>query len=68
MTICPNEVVDICVSRRNDGDRLMGPTIIELDYEKDALGPHIIIGGENIKLRMKKRDKFYVKGTSNLTP
>ena len=27
---------------------------MELDFEKDTLDPHIIMGGENIQLRMKK--------------
>ena len=30
------------------------PQIIELEFEKDTLDPHIIIGEENIQLRMKK--------------
>ena len=29
------------------------PPIIELEFEKDILDPHIIIGGKNIQFRMK---------------
>ena len=33
---------------------LMEPPIIEMEFEKDILDPHIIIGLENIQLRIKK--------------
>ena len=37
MVICPKDVVDIYVPRRDDGDRLMGPPIIKLEFKKDIL-------------------------------
>ena len=40
--------------RRDDDNRLMGPPIIELEFEKDILDPHEIIGGEKFRLQMKK--------------
>ena len=40
--------------RRDDDNRLMRPPIIELEFEKDILDPHIIVGRENIQLQMKK--------------
>ena len=48
MEICPKDEVDICISRRDDANRLMGPPIIELEIEKDILDPHKIIRGESI--------------------
>ena len=51
MELSPTDVVDM--SRRNDENRLKGPTTTELEFEKDILEPHIIIGGESIQLRMK---------------
>ena len=48
----------------------MGPPIIELEFEKDILDPHIIIGGESIQLKMTKekplvyrKRKIYVAAT-----
>ena len=55
MEMCPKDVVHIHMPRRDDGNRLMGPPIIELEFEKDILDPHKIIGGESIQLRMKKQ-------------
>ena len=52
--MCPKDVTDICMPRRDYGNRLMEAPIIELEFEKHTLDPHIIIGGENIQLRMKK--------------
>ena len=52
--MCPQDVVDICILRRNEDNRLMGAPIIELEFEKDILDPYIIFGGEKIQLRMKK--------------
>ena len=52
--MCPKKVTDICMPRIDDDNRLMGSPIIELVFEKDILDPHIIIGGENIQLKMKK--------------
>ena len=40
--------------RRDNENRLMGPPIIELEFEKDTLDSHIIIGGENIQLQLRK--------------
>ena len=55
LKICPKNVTDICMPKRDYDNRLMGPTIIiEVEFEKDILDPHIIIGGENIELRIKK--------------
>ena len=45
----------------------MDPPIIELEFEKDTLNPHIIIGGENIQLRIRnERDQLYLKDVYNL--
>ena len=41
--MCPEDVTDICMPRRDNENRLMGPPIIELEFEKDTLDPHIII-------------------------
>ena len=38
------------MSRRDDDNRLMEPPIIELEFEKDILDSHIMIGAENIQL------------------
>ena len=54
MKMCPKAVVDIHITKRNDDNMLMDPQIIELEFEKDILDPHMIIGGESIQLRMKK--------------
>ena len=35
--MCPKDVVDIHVPRRDEGYRLMGPSIMELEFEKDTL-------------------------------
>ena len=43
--MCPKDVVDICIPRKYDENRLMGPSIIELEFEKDILHQHIIMGG-----------------------
>ena len=43
--MCPKDVVNIHVPRKDDEDRLMGPSIIELEFEK---------GGKSIQLRMKR--------------
>ena len=59
------DIVDICVPRRDDDNSLMGPPIIELEFEKCTLNPHIIIGEERIQLRMKKK-QLYVKSASKL--
>ena len=48
----PKDVVDILVPRRDD-NRLLGPPIIELEFEREIMDPHIIIGGESILLQMK---------------
>ena len=52
--MCPRDVVDIHIPRRDDDNRLMGPPIIELKFEKDILELQIIIGEESIQLRMEK--------------
>ena len=54
LEMCPENVTDIRMPSRDDENRLMEPPIIELEFEKDILDSHIIIGGENIQLRMKK--------------
>ena len=51
--MCPKDITDICIPWRDYEKRLMVPLIIELEFEKDILDTHIIIGGENIQLRMK---------------
>ena len=53
LEICSN-ITNICMPRRVNENRLMGPPITELEFENDNLNPHVIIGGENIQLRMKK--------------
>ena len=53
MAMSPKDVVDICMPRRDKGDRLIGLPIIELEFEKDTLDPHIIIGGVNISSRQR---------------
>ena len=65
MEMCPKDVVDICMPKRDDDNRLMGPPIIKFEFEKNTLCPHIIIGEESIQLRMKKRTQLYVKSASN---
>ena len=50
LEMCPEEVIDIRMPRRNNENRLTGPPIIEPEFVKDLLDPHIIIGGENIQL------------------
>ena len=50
MGLCPKDIVDIHVTRKDDENRLMNPPIIEIKLEKDTLDSHIIIGGESIKL------------------
>ena len=52
--MCPKDVMDIRVSRRDDDNRLIGPPIIELEFEKDTLDSHIAVVGESIQLKMKK--------------
>ena len=54
MAMCSKDVVNICVLRRDNGDRHMGPPIIELEFKKDTLDPHIIIGGESIQQKAKR--------------
>ena len=49
----PKDVMDIRMPRSDYDNILVGPSIIELEFEKDILDSHIIIG-ENIQLRMKK--------------
>ena len=44
--------------RRDNDNRLMGSPIIELEFDKNILNPHIIIGGENIQLRIKTETNF----------
>ena len=48
--MCLKDVMDILMPRRDDDNRLLRPPIIELEFEKDILDPHIIIGEENIRL------------------
>ena len=50
LEICPKDVIDIRMPRRYNNNRLIEPPIIGLEFEKDILDPHIIIGGENIQL------------------
>ena len=40
--------MDIRVLRRDDNNKLLGPPIIEIEFEKNTLDPYIIIGGESI--------------------
>ena len=41
--MCPKDVVDIQVHRKDDDNRLMGPPIIKLEFRKNILDPYIII-------------------------
>ena len=52
--MCSKDVTDIRMPKRDNDNRLMGPSIIELNFEIDILDPHIIIGEESFQLRMKK--------------
>ena len=54
MAICPKDVVNIRVLRRDDSYKILGPPIIKLEFEKDTLDPHIIIRWKWIQLRMKR--------------
>ena len=54
MEMCPKDVVDIHMPRRDDSNRLMVPPIMKLEFEKNTLNSHIIIRGKSIQLRMKK--------------
>ena len=58
--MCPRDDVDISGPRMDDDNRLMGPPIILLEFEKGTLDPHIIIRGECIQLRIKKRERNYI--------
>ena len=58
--------MDIRVLRRDDNNKLLGPPIIEIEFEKNTLDPYIIIGGESINYEWKKADQFYVKDVSSL--
>ena len=53
--MCHEDVIDIHVPRRDDNSRLTRLLIIELEFDRDTLDPHIVIGRENLQLRMKKR-------------
>ena len=62
MKMFPKYKVDICVPRRDDSNRLMGLSIIELEFEIDTQDLHIIIGRQSIQLRMKKeKPTFFLK-------
>ena len=66
--MCPKDVTDIRMPKRDVENRFMGPPIIELEFKKDILDPHIIIRGENIQLQMKKeRPTLYKIVTSSDT-
>ena len=41
MEMCPWDVVDVRMPRRDDNNRLMGAPIIELEFEKDILDPQL---------------------------
>ena len=42
--MCPKDLTDILMPRRDHENRLMGLLIIELDFEDDPLSLYIIIG------------------------
>ena len=48
LEICPKDITDISMPKRDIENRLMGLSIIKQEFKKDILDPHIIIGGENI--------------------
>ena len=54
LEMCPKDVTDILMPRRDSENRHMVPPIIELEFEKDILDPHIIRGGESIQLGIRK--------------
>ena len=51
MAMCPKDVTDICMSRRDNENRLMGPPIIELEFEKAILDPQKKQYAERKKVR-----------------
>ena len=44
LEMCPKDVTDIPIPRRDNNNSFMRPLIIELVFEKDILEAHIIIG------------------------
>ena len=44
--MCTKNIMDTRMPRKDNEDKLMGPPIIELEFQKDILDPHMIIGGE----------------------
>ena len=52
--MCSKNETNIQMLLRDDDNRLIEPPIIELEYEKNTLEPHLITVVENIQLRMKK--------------
>ena len=38
------------MTRRDDDNKIIDPPIIEREFKKDILDPHIIIGRESIQL------------------
>ena len=61
--MCFKDVVNIHMPRRDDDSRLMRPPIIELEFEKHTLDPHIIIEGESIKKSPKCYNERYAYKT-----
>ena len=56
LEMCPKDITNIRMPRRDDDNMLMGPPIIELEFEKDTLDLHIIIGEENITNEERETD------------
>ena len=48
MKMCHKDIVNIHVPKREENNRFMGLPIIELEFDKDILDLHIIIGEESI--------------------
>ena len=44
--MCPKDVMEIRMPRRDDDNRLTEPSIIRLEFEKNILDLHIILGEE----------------------
>ena len=56
--MCPKKRTNICMPRRDDDNRLMGHPMIELEFEKDNLDPHIIIEGKHSIMNEERETNF----------
>ena len=58
--MCPKDVLDIHIPRRDDDNRLMGLPIIELEFKKDILDPYIIIREERYPTKNEKKETIFM--------